>query len=433
MSRRKVGTGISTKRIRMDWREQLSKVGEWAIKNYTPEAGWRWVTVRVLEKFGKEFPVLKAVGIAQLTSRLRCMATEKGMAPLGLSVPGAEKSVSAASVSRMPEGIAKKAGLPERKMLDLLRRRGSLTVSELSRTLDRSKASIIKMLDTARDAGFMVVLDKTRGRVTLIREPGAAVDRERVRMRYFGDDIRIGLVSDTHFGSRYQQLTRLQEAYATFDEEKVHLVLHSGDIVDGVQLYRGHTQELFLQGADEQRDYAVDNYPVLPGIKTHIVAGNHDLSFKKTVGYNIVQAICAGRDDLVYEGEVSGEFLFQNCVLRLLHPSGGVAYARSYKPQKIAEALAATAIDDLRASDPTALPHLLALGHWHITNLGKYMGVVCISLPCFQSQTPYLAAKGLQPELGWVVLHMRVADQTVSRIRVENFWARPIKNDYTPG
>ena len=67
----------------------------------------------------------------------------------------------------------------------------------------------------------------------------------------------------------------------------------------------------------------------------------------------------------------------------LQHPDGGLAYAISYKAQKFIEGFASE-----------HKPQVFLIGHYHMTgqffirNVHAYLG------GCFQSQTPYLRAKG---------------------------------------
>jgi hypothetical protein len=73
---------------------------------------------------------------------------------------------------------------------------------------------------------------------------------------------KIGLISDTHLGSTKQQITLCHKAYEIFEEEKVIMAIHAGDLSDGDgSVYRGQSFEQFLHGADNHIKYIVDNYP----------------------------------------------------------------------------------------------------------------------------------------------------------------------------
>lgn len=261
----------------------------------------------------------------------------------------------------------------------------------------------------------------------LVKEP--QVEKRSFKMdtsRFKGEKVVLGVVSDTHLGSKFQQLTFLNSAYDYFAENGITDVLHAGDMVAGNgRVYRGQVYELFRQGADEMVDYAVEHYPKRKGITTHIISGNHDLSFLSSDGIDVVRAIARQREDLNYLGHYSAMIEIGKLKIGLHHGEGGVAYARSYKLQKLIEQLS-----------PDNKPHLFLLGHYHTTcELPMYRNVYGIMLPCFEDQTPYLIRKGLYPEIGFYTIEVtmnpvdRKDGTTGFRMEFHPFFV-PRKNDY---
>lgn len=280
------------------------------------------------------------------------------------------------------------------------------TLGELSLLCDRSKATIEQAVKDLYAEGIDIAYKPDSKKVEL--ETGRE-DKSFNPIKLDGlkkTHYCFGVVSDTHLGSKYQQLTLLKSAYEDFDRSNVDFVAHAGDLVDGHKMYKGHENELFKHSADEQRDYAVEQYPRLKnGKKTYVIAGNHDESFKKTAGYNIVRDICTKRKDMVYEGMIGATFNIGKIRIEMVHPSGGVSYARSYKSQKHAENLSSALIEVVRAKkDASLLPHVMILGNWHISDvLPDYQGMMVVTQPCFQAQTGYLRAKGLTPNIGYSI------------------------------
>jgi predicted phosphodiesterase len=304
-----------------------------------------------------------------------------------------------------------------------------VSVGEISRRIDHSSETVIKTIDALRAKHYEVILDEISHEVSIPQEPTKQF--APTEFRYFRKSYRIGLVADPHLCSRFQQLTLLHDAYAEFDKRKVDFVLNAGDLVDGKNMYRGQANEVFKQGADEQADYVIKTYPKLGGgVKTYIIGGNHDASFFRDSGLNIIRAVCKERKDLVDKGFFKAEFIIKGLRVGLQHPSGGVSYARSYKMQKIIENMMG-----FIHSIPTAeAPILQLFGHWHIPcHLPSYMGIDAVSLPCFQSQTPYLEQKGLMPVVGYAIAEINLDGQkNLSRTNIEffNLNSRIIKNDY---
>lgn len=234
--------------------------------------------------------------------------------------------------------------------------------------------------------------------------------------------IKIGLVSDTHGGSRYQQLTYLHSAYDYFERNEIPDVLHTGDWTAGSdRMHPGMSYEVFAHGGDEQAEYVAEHYPSRPGITTHGISGNHDHSHMKANGQNVLKAIAKERPDIKYLG-MSGAYMTINGIrFYLHHPSGGVAYARSYRLQKIIEQFS-----------PENKPKVLICGHWHTTCLLEaYRNVYAMALPCFESQTPYLVEKGLYPETGWATLEVTYDDDgAVDFLKGFKPIYVPLKHDY---
>jgi len=233
---------------------------------------------------------------------------------------------------------------------------------------------------------------------------------------------KIGLVSDTHFGSTKQQLTLLHKAYEVFTEENVIMALHAGDLSDGDgTVYTGHRQEMFLHGADNHVDYIVENYPKAK-FPTKFIIGNHDNSFYKSAGMDIGKRIAERRTDLEYMGVHGAYIHIGKLRIYLMHGSGGGAYAQSYKCQKICE----------KFPSGEKKPHILVLGHYHNSNiLPSYRNIYAIQMPAMQGQTPYAISKGLAVELGVVILEITPDSIGLGTIKTNYVpFFTPLEGDY---
>jgi predicted phosphodiesterase len=237
-----------------------------------------------------------------------------------------------------------------------------------------------------------------------------------------GEWIRMGVVSDTHLCSRFQQLTALHEAYAVFEAEGIGDVLHAGDISDGQNVYPGHTFEIAVHGADAQADYIVENYPKVEGVETHFISGNHDEDHWKRSGFDIGRHIARERPDMEYLGTSGATVSVGGIDIYLWHGAGGVAYARSYKIQRRIEQFS-----------PQEKPRVLLVGHWHCQCvLPMYRNVFAIQLGCLQAQTTFEKRLGLYPEVTYGILDILPDDVGgIARVRFESFPVFvPTPNDY---
>jgi len=236
-----------------------------------------------------------------------------------------------------------------------------------------------------------------------------------------GDWYKIGIVSDTHLGSKYQQLTYLHTAYKLMADMGITEVLHGGDLVDGQRIYRGQEYEIFCHGADAQADYAIEQYPRVDGITTHLIGGNHDDSHWKLAGVDVCARVAAKRDDIIYHGMHGAYIEIDGILFYLHHGASGSSYARSYRLQKMIEQIA-----------PDQKPNVLLEGHYHTQAiLPMYRNVYAIQLPCFQAQTPFEKRRGLYPEVGFVILEFMVNGGGLARVKVETipFFVHK-ENDY---
>lgn len=264
-----------------------------------------------------------------------------------------------------------KAGLPEKQTVK------SYTEEELREELSKRGYQVEKRETISMDKRFSI---------------GTAM--------FKGERKRFAVISCTQLGSKYQQLTFLHKFYDKVQEEGIKIVFHCGDMVDGINVYRGHTYELFLHGAEAQEDYAVEYYPKRHGIKTYVIEGNHDHSFQKTAGVKIIKNIAQRRKDIIYMGDYGAFPQLLGLNLYVQHGGGGVSYARSYKLQKMIEQMA-----------PASKPDLYFVGHYHVSAaLFQYRNVTAFMIPCFQSQTPHLRRLGLYPEIGGLIVEVTEND-----------------------
>ncbi len=369
------------------------------------ESFWKtnnFAKVKELEKIIKENPEITKSEIAQKMGK-SVISIREAMYRYNLKMPTVINSKYKNSNDNFND--------PREIILNLLRKRNH-SVGELSRHIDKSKETIIKILDDLRNRGYDVKIDETTRQVNLEKVPSKSIETYKLEPLY-RNHWRFGVISDTHIGSKYQQKKILHTCYKIGEQEKIDTMFHCGDVHEGKGLYRGQDQEIFAQGIDEQLDYAINNYPYTKKFKTYMITGSHDLVFKKTAGFNIVRRLCEIRKDLIFRGDVSAEFIYKNKNIRVSvnHPSGGLSYAVSYNPQKIVENITSAVISKIRASgDVNLLPNIFLFGHYHRVMYVPYFGAHIFCSPALQMQTPYLAAKGYSPQVGMLIIQINFDD-----------------------
>jgi predicted phosphodiesterase len=207
------------------------------------------------------------------------------------------------------------------------------------------------------------------------------------------DRLKLAIVSCTHFGSKYQQLTALREFCEYADKvAKVDGFVHAGDLEDGPTARHKNPSEVFKHDYDAMLDYCAE---VLPRTRKpwYIISGNHDDWWTIDGGPDLIKALCERRDDARYLGQSLGYLRFQDTTIEVFHFDTGSAYAYSYKPQKHIESL-----------DPARKPHISLIGNFHKFCYINYRGVTAIQLPAFQAQSRWMAKKSLVSEVAGVIV-----------------------------
>lgn len=185
----------------------------------------------------------------------------------------------------------------------------------------------------------------------------------------------VGVISDTHLGSKWCLRSRLIDFVHHAYSRGVREILHPGDMLDGQ--YHHSTFEVSHVGLDAQIEDLFQTLPQLPGLTYHAIAGNHDHTFTAKSGVNVGRAIVAafrekGRHDFRYYGERSAYLRVRGALVHLWHPGGGGSYARSYKLQK--------RVENYSSGEK---PSIMLAGHWHQFCHVYERGVHAIACPTF--------------------------------------------------
>lgn len=214
-----------------------------------------------------------------------------------------------------------------------------------------------------------------------------------------GKKFKIGIISDTHIGSIYENPAIVESLYKVFKNRRVDAIYHAGDMLDGFNMFKGHEFEVHALSLDEQVKLVVNNYPHIEGVNTYFITGSHDLSWHKKVGLDPGDLIIKDRPDLKYLGREERDIeLCEGIIFRLFHPGKGAAYALSYHPQKYADSLSGG-----------RKPNILVIGHYHkAEHLPCYRNMDIIQAGCTQSQSPFMRRNNLAAHLGGWILEGRI-------------------------
>ncbi|MFH1229026.1 MAG: metallophosphoesterase [Candidatus Aenigmatarchaeota archaeon] len=223
-------------------------------------------------------------------------------------------------------------------------------------------------------------------------------------------DKRIGIVSDTHFGSKYAAYGKLGEFYDHVDELGIKQVFHAGDITDGT--YDGRLGDLEFVGSADQANKVIRDYPRKKGVETFVIMGNHDSLYLRRDGVDIMEKIASARPDLKDCGTYYARFVDEdrNIKLDLQHPSSVKTYAISYGAQSY-----------LRGLPPSQRPDILIRGHMHQSWFGQNLGVLVFEAGCFINPSKHLSDMGYENTVGGWIAQIDSNDRRIKSVKTEWF------------
>ena len=318
----------------------------------------------------------------------------------------------------VPPGLGNEGDYgPLLALLGRLRR--PLPISDVADALNCAPHTVREQAKAARRDGHTINLLDGEKAVERSRDPDPSMRTHK--HDFFGRHFRIGIFGDTHFGSAYEAEAALDEFYGVCRRADVGALYHVGDVTAGVNAYRGQIRELRedCTGVDGQIDRAVARLKAAQ-LPVYFILGNHDRKvysdFGVDIGIRIQQAVltsghphkieCVGHEHarLMVGPGVSP------CVLDLIHPGGGTAYAISYRPQKI--------VEGYLGGDK---PHVVAIGHFHKAEILPHVrNITSIQPGCFEWQTPFMRRKQIAAHVAGAIVEgwMDLIDGMPSLVRV---------------
>ena len=321
-------------------------------------------------------------------------------------------------------------------------------VEDLAKSYNMSKEDIFILIHELKRRGNNVVtlnttasaemdpsLPERNEQVTLVRNFGhqKLVDDMNYNIVDNDDQVKVMLISDTRFGSIYEQITHLNNLFLKAKKMGVKYVLLTGDVVEGI--YTGakkiYNSTLHKNGVVDQAEYVAQMFPRVEGITTLFLTGEHDLSFLKTKEkIDIGTLIYAKREDMIYLGPKRRKITFTKddprsgeVSIYLQHSQGTVPYTVSYKPQQ--------KIASLRNEEKT---DILVTSHYAACDSFERRGVRSFQVPTMvattdemkDARTPVYNTVG-----GWIVTLNR--DPKGKLINTSQMWIpyyETIEDDY---
>ncbi len=241
----------------------------------------------------------------------------------------------------------------------------------------------------------------------------------KIKLNFNGSKIKIGVISDTHIGSKSFVEGWWDSAMAKFKEEKVDFICHVGDLVEGLSDRKGHWYECTHIGYDQQKTYAIEllNRTDIP---IYGIDGNHDRWYIKSGGGVICKDVAEQVPHYHFLGSDEGDiYLNSNVFIKLWHGEDGSSYAVSYRAQKLIESFTGG-----------EKPNLLLLGHVHkALYLPSERNVFTVSAGALCKQSAWMRSKKLSNHSGFWIVDVNYNETSVLSCKTEFFQLYSGKND----
>jgi predicted phosphodiesterase/biotin operon repressor len=266
------------------------------------------------------------------------------------------------------------------------------TIPELSKLLKTSESEIEQAIKELKNIPLDIrqTNEGLSYHINLFPELGNVFHISDADNKYRRMDF--GAISDLHFASKYHLPKTFHETMDRFEQKGISRVYVAGDIVDGVNIYKGHLENIVAASVDDQLDIAAEAFSKHPKLEFWGISGNHDYSFTQQNGIRPLAILEQKVDNFKNLGDLRADVIYHGIRIRLLHGASGRAYAKSYPSQTyLRDLFGGTEKEDLKN-----MPHIILLGHYHTLYVGKDHGIHIIQATSFQDgDNEYCIRKGL--------------------------------------
>ena len=208
------------------------------------------------------------------------------------------------------------------------------------------------------------------------------------------NEFKFVAISDTRFGSKYQQLSILNDIYTKAYDLGYNNVILCGNISEGLYpLTNIYSESNFLDDTLTQIDYITQSYPYIEGMKTYFITGIKDEKHLKNNKINIGKRISDIRGDMVYLGYSSCNISIDKANMLVFNSKLAKTYTMSYRAQQ--------QVDSFRSEDK---PDILLYGGLLQMEKFTYRNVKCISVPSVCATTKEMNDKRYSNTIGaWYI------------------------------
>jgi hypothetical protein len=237
----------------------------------------------------------------------------------------------------------------------------------------------------------------------------------------------LGAMGDLHAGSKYCRWDVRADLIKRCEARSAQAILDTGNWIDGEASFNRY--DLEAVGLSAQCKLLAARHPKTKLPIYAVTGDDHEGWYEGREGIDVGR-YCemimrdAGHDwtNLGYmESHIRlvNANTGTNAILAVVHPGGGSAYAMSYKPQKLVEAL-----------EGGEKPAVLLIGHYHKLEALNVRNTWVGQTGCCQDQSPFMRKKGLEAHVGGLILTLEQDPNTGAIIGFEPAMFRYFNRGY---
>ena len=300
-----------------------------------------------------------------------------------------------------------------------------ISLSSVSELLEISQFEVLGLLRELRQEGTNIGIQKKDDDIYLFNHGEREANKDN-RYQFYTDEaneFKFVAISDTRLGSKYQQLTILNDIYLKAYEMGYRNVILCGNISEGLfPVTNTYSDSNFLADTLEQVDYITQYYPYIDGMKTYFITGQRDEKHLKNNKINIGKRISDVRNDMIYLGHTSCNIEIDKANMLVFSPKLEKTYTVSYRPQQ--------QVDSFRSEDK---PDILLYGGLLQMEKMTYRNVKCISVPSVCATTKEMSDKRYSNTVGaWYVTVTTDKYGNLQNVRaIDSVYYKTNKDDYT--
>jgi predicted phosphodiesterase len=255
-------------------------------------------------------------------------------------------------------------------------------------TRDQVSVTVKRLLDRFSPAELKAIAD------------GKSIDTRKTlhKVDFKGDQVTVCYVTDTHWGAKHSPVEWWDAVLEECDRMGVEIMLHGGDLVEGMSNRPDQVYGLTHIGFSAQMDLAEEQLAKCE-LPVYIIDGNHDRWGIKSAGIMAVKDVAARLDHVTFLGHDEGDLDIQGTIWRMWHGEDGSSYATSYRLQKVIEAFTGG-----------EKPHVLLAGHVHKQGYFFDRNIHAVSGGALCKQSPWMRSKRLANHSGFHIIKAGIGD-----------------------